>query len=147
MNKSQRVYQFIIEYSQRYPNNFPTLREICEGADISSTSMVSKHLDNLVEAGQLAKTYAPGRKTRIICVVGGRWSTKDCYHITEKTPPIDTDLLVFWCNDWIPASRDKKGYWWDEVGRKENAPLNNIEFWRYPFASPFLSRKGKNETP
>ena len=73
MNKSQRILQFIIEYSQRYPNNFPTLREICEGADISSTSMVSKHLDNLVEAGQLTKTYAPGRKTRIICVTGGRW--------------------------------------------------------------------------
>ncbi len=73
MTKTQRVLQYIVEYSQQYPGNSPTRREIVSGTGIKSLSNVSIHLDKLVEAGKLEEIRPPGRKSRIFCVVGSLW--------------------------------------------------------------------------
>lgn len=65
-----RVFEFIREYKRLNDGLSPTHREIMEGLDISSTSVVSYYLDNLVKRG---KIVLPDDRQGIK-IVGGRWT-------------------------------------------------------------------------
>ncbi len=56
--RQQAILRFLYSYSQ---NNgfYPTIREICEGTQTSSTSVVKYHLEQLVELGYL--NHSPRR--------------------------------------------------------------------------------------
>jgi len=45
LNIGQRIFKFIIEYRKSHNGDSPTLREICVGANVSSTSVVAYYLD------------------------------------------------------------------------------------------------------
>ncbi|MCB0004399.1 MAG: winged helix DNA-binding protein, partial [Anaerolineae bacterium] len=53
-DRQQRMYDFIRDFFQenQYP---PTIREIGEAVDISSTSVVNYNLNKLVEAGLIER--------------------------------------------------------------------------------------------
>lgn len=56
--RQQGILRFLYSYSQS--NGFyPTIREICEGTQTSSTSVVKYHLEQLVELGYL--NHSPRR--------------------------------------------------------------------------------------
>ena len=57
------VYEFIIKYIDKegYP---PSVREICSGVGVRSTSTIHSHLRRLQESGRI--DYTPGRRRAII---------------------------------------------------------------------------------
>lgn len=57
------VYEFIIQYIDKegYP---PSVREICAGVGVRSTSTIHSHLRRLQESGRI--DYTPGRRRAII---------------------------------------------------------------------------------
>jgi SOS-response transcriptional repressor LexA len=65
----QEILEFIIEYKKENDGLSPTMREIMTACDMSSTSLVSHHLDVLVEDGHLGRTG----HHRHLTVPGGRW--------------------------------------------------------------------------
>jgi hypothetical protein len=74
--KSQKVFDFIVAYKREHDGNSPTMREIMVGCKVSSTSMVSFYLDQLVAMGFIRR---PEREmgnfsAANIEVVGGEWS-------------------------------------------------------------------------
>lgn len=62
----ERVYDFIVEFMKE--NGYaPSIREICAGADLVSTSSVYRHLLKLEDDGKIEmKPYSP----RAIKVIG-----------------------------------------------------------------------------
>lgn len=62
----ERVYSFIVEFMKK--NGYaPSVREICSGTDLSSTSNVYMHLLKLEEEG---KIQMKKKSTRAIKVIG-----------------------------------------------------------------------------
>lgn len=62
----ERVYLFVRKYITR-EGIPPTLREICDGVGVSSTSQANAHVDRLVAAGRLRR--GPARAARAIALV------------------------------------------------------------------------------
>lgn len=59
-DKRERIFGYICEHWRRNLQA-PTLREICDGAFISSTSVVSYHIDALESTGRLQREYGLAR--------------------------------------------------------------------------------------
>lgn len=66
------IFNFIVTYKRAHDGNSPTVRQIMESCDISSTSVVAYNLARLVVDGRIRITG--NRVTRSIEVVGGRWT-------------------------------------------------------------------------
>lgn len=66
----ERVMDFILEYKRAHDGISPTVREIGEACEISSTSVVNYHLLVLERAGSIVREYAGQRGIR---VTGGIW--------------------------------------------------------------------------
>lgn len=65
INSRQRVYNFLIDFITK--NGYaPSVREICEGTDLKSTSSVYNHLLTLERMG---KIHIEPKKTRAISIV------------------------------------------------------------------------------
>jgi hypothetical protein len=75
---AQGVYAYIIRYKQAHDGVAPTVREIMDACDVSSSSVVAYNLDKLVLAG-LIRCRA---RRRHIEVVGGKWLPP----VTEAQP-------------------------------------------------------------
>lgn len=73
-NLTNRIFDFIVTYKRKNDGNSPTLREIGEQFN-ASTSVVSSHLNKLAEAGKLIKPEF--NSSRNIVVVGARWVYDD----------------------------------------------------------------------
>lgn len=71
--RHQSVFGFIVDYKCRHDGNSPSIREIMEVCDISSTSMVSYALRRLERVGVI-KLEGDARTSRRIEVVGGHWT-------------------------------------------------------------------------
>lgn len=57
--RSQEVYDFILSYA-RSNGRMPTVREIGDAVNMSSTNTVAKHIDRLIKFGLLQKSeYTP----------------------------------------------------------------------------------------
>jgi repressor LexA len=69
--KEAKVLKFIKKYKSKNDGLSPTIREICEATDISSTSVVHFYLHNLVSAGVIK--IKGNKSSRGIIVVGGKW--------------------------------------------------------------------------
>jgi SOS-response transcriptional repressor LexA len=65
------VLAFIINYKTAFDGVSPSVREIMDECEMSSTSVVQFYLDGLRERGLIAHSPA---KSRSIRVVGGKWS-------------------------------------------------------------------------
>ena len=64
--RRERVYNFIVEFMKK--NGYaPSVREICTGTDLSSTSSVYMHLLKLEDEG---KIQMKKKSTRAIKVIG-----------------------------------------------------------------------------
>ena len=62
----QKVYNYIVKYMKE--NGYaPSVREICQGVGLSSTSSVHNHLSNLEEEGKIKMR---GNSPRAICIIG-----------------------------------------------------------------------------
>lgn len=74
MNETQKlVYEFIVAHKRKHDGNSPTIREIQKGCGISSSSVVSYHLQRLEEKGKIRRNNADARG---IEVVGGAWELR-----------------------------------------------------------------------
>lgn len=69
-----RIFNFIVAYKSAHDGNSPTSREIMDGANISSTSVVHYHLRKLEVQG---KIWIDGNKARRIEVIGGKWTYEE----------------------------------------------------------------------
>lgn len=77
MHRRQRdVLKFIIEYKTKHDGVAPTHREIIEGTDITSLSIVSYALMRLEHLGKIRMIGDHGA-TRSIAVVGATWTPPD----------------------------------------------------------------------
>lgn len=65
------VFDFVVEFKHKHDGNSPTLREICDGLQISSTSMAHRALADLHKQGRIRVDTS---RARGIIVVGGRWT-------------------------------------------------------------------------
>lgn len=65
---ADRVYEFIVDYTSThlYP---PSIREISNGTDLSSTSTVAQYLKKLEQDGKITMKH-DGVKNRAITLVG-----------------------------------------------------------------------------
>ena len=61
-DKQKKILEFVTEYMNEngYP---PSIREICQGVGLSSTSTVHAHLETLKKNGLLEKADAKSRAT------------------------------------------------------------------------------------
>ncbi len=64
MSKANYILEYIVDYinNHGYP---PVIREIQEGCDISSTSVVAYHLDKLVKSGDISKGSNKARTIKV----------------------------------------------------------------------------------
>ena len=69
-DRQQRMYDFIVAYKAAHDGRSPTIREIGDACDISSTSVVNYNLAGLARAGFIAR---PAGESRAITVRGGAW--------------------------------------------------------------------------
>ena len=75
-DRPQRVYDYIVKYKSRHDGCAPSVREICIGCRITSTSLVNYYLDKLVDDGRIAYIGdgVGSRSSRGIMVAGGKWN-------------------------------------------------------------------------
>lgn len=71
--KYQQVFDFIVKFKKEHDGNSPSIREIGDAIDVSSTNVVRYYLNGLAQMGKIK--YA-GKKPRMIEVVGGHWTRK-----------------------------------------------------------------------
>lgn len=64
----EKVYDFILQFYEDY-GYYPTIREICDGLDVSSTSTIHAHLKKLKESGALIKE---SNKNRVFSIPNTR---------------------------------------------------------------------------
>ena len=69
--RANEVLEFIKDYKKDNDGNSPSIRDIQYGVGISSTSVVSYYLDNLVERELITRLE---NDSRSIQVVGGSWT-------------------------------------------------------------------------
>jgi hypothetical protein len=55
-NKEAEILRFVIDYKVEHCGQSPSLREICKGAGVSSTSVVLFNLSNLADIGYIRMT-------------------------------------------------------------------------------------------
>lgn len=69
-DKHRKVLNFLERFldDNQYP---PTVREICDGADLSSTSVVNYYLDQLEEMGYIARDGRVSRGIRLLKTAAG----------------------------------------------------------------------------
>lgn len=77
MTTPDRVYAYICAFSRSHGGNAPTLRQICAGTGISSTSVVRFHLDKLVKAGRIHYVE------QHLCVTGAVWTALGVERVGE----------------------------------------------------------------
>lgn len=70
---AMRVYRFVVRYKQRHDGCSPSLREIVERLNLSSTSMAAYYLAMLEVDGLVRRPDIDGVASRCIEIVGGRW--------------------------------------------------------------------------
>jgi len=64
MDKTDNILNYIIEYCDEY--GFPpVIREIQDGCNISSTSVVAYHLEKLVKSGDITKGQNRARTIKV----------------------------------------------------------------------------------
>lgn len=68
---TKRVHEFIVAFMEENDGLSPTIREIGDATDISSTSVVSYHLGKLERAGVIWRRN--DNISRGIVVVGAQW--------------------------------------------------------------------------
>jgi len=75
--RTSRVYKYLQTYIEQH-GYAPSLREIMDGAGISSTSVVNYHLNRLVVLGLIRRDSGKARAIRVLgrCPVCGRWVDK-----------------------------------------------------------------------
>lgn len=66
-----QVYDFLVNYKKTHDGIAPSVAEIQEACELSSTSMVRYHLNSLVLLGMIECDYRKG--SRMIRIVGARW--------------------------------------------------------------------------
>jgi SOS-response transcriptional repressor LexA len=76
-SRQQRVYHFIVQYKKGHDGNSPTIREIMDGCELTSTSLVRYYLIELARHG-LIRMPEKGAAAKIE-VIGGYWM------ITQRT--------------------------------------------------------------
>jgi len=64
MDKTDTILNYIIEYYDEYGYS-PVIREIQEGCEISSTSVVAYHLEKLVNSGDISKGKNKARTIKV----------------------------------------------------------------------------------
>jgi hypothetical protein len=72
----EKIYDFIIVFKRQHDGISPTLREIAANTGISSTAVVSYHIDKLIIEGRLEK-YGGWMTTRNLMVPGALWIHSD----------------------------------------------------------------------
>lgn len=70
--KTDIIYEFILTFKKSHDGNSPTIREIKEYCDISTTSLVEYYIEQLVEEGRIILSEEMG--SRRIMVPGGEWN-------------------------------------------------------------------------
>ncbi len=80
-NKPMQIYDFIINYASKngYP---PSVREICEGVGLNSTSTVHLHLSTLEKDGYIRRNSARPRAIEILDHSKWTFSTNDINNST-----------------------------------------------------------------
>lgn len=71
-----RIGKFIQSYLAKNNGNSPSIREICKGTGLRSTSTVGYHLDVLEQANIIKRTGKKGR-TRSIGMVGSYYEAPE----------------------------------------------------------------------
>ena len=72
MDTREAIFDFIIQYKFLHQGNTPTIHQIMDGCDLSTTSLVVFHLNKLADAGRIT------RDGREITVPGARWEYGRC---------------------------------------------------------------------
>ena len=74
MNRSKydydKIFEYICNYKKENDGNSPTIRDIRDEFNVSSTSVVDYILNKLEEKNLI---FRPRNKSRGINVVGGKW--------------------------------------------------------------------------
>lgn len=70
-DKPEIVYRYIVEFKMLFDGNSPSIREIAEACDISSTSLVHYYLEKLVDRKLIM--MSEGLAHTKILVLGGNW--------------------------------------------------------------------------
>lgn len=65
MNTRDRIVAFVTSYITLHGYS-PTVREICDGCGVSSTSVVAYHLALLEGAGRITRVPAIARSIRVV---------------------------------------------------------------------------------
>lgn len=83
----EKVFRFIVDYKTKHGGNSPAFRDIMLGCEISSTSTVNYHLQQLEIEGRIKVLQVPNSKKRdrSITVIGGEW----VFHEEYVDPPVD----------------------------------------------------------
>jgi len=84
MKTRKKIFEFIVNYKCAHDGQSPTVREIADGLNIPSTSVVHFHLRKLEELGTIEITAGQSRGIR---VPGGRW----VYGVVEVARPMPVD--------------------------------------------------------
>lgn len=78
--KTQEVFDFIVQFKTANDGNSPSVEQIKNACDITSTSVVMYYLGKLENAGKITRELLVGgeigkaRRIRNIRVVGAKWS-------------------------------------------------------------------------
>lgn len=64
-DRRESILDFVIHFKKQNNGIAPSVREIMEAVDISSTSMVNYHLERLERTGQIVFPFGPGRPRAI----------------------------------------------------------------------------------
>ncbi len=69
--RAKEVFDFIVLHKTENDGQSPTMREIMQNTDITSTSVVRYYLDKLKDFGYISRNQGEARG---IWVVGGAWT-------------------------------------------------------------------------
>ena len=78
---TQFILKFLKFYKSTHDGCSPTYRQISQGCDLASTSVVAYHLDKLKDAGLIERPA----DSNDIMVVGGQWSMMDENRVSKDT--------------------------------------------------------------
>lgn len=74
--KLDMVHRYIINYKIEHDGISPTIRQVMEGLDISSTSVTSYYIKRLIDEGRLYHVRDESN-TSGLGVTGGRWEYEE----------------------------------------------------------------------
>ncbi len=74
LERKKAVYDYIIYHKQEHDGNSPTIRELCNATEITSTMIMRNYIGYLVEDGLLERDPEVSRGIR---VVGGQWKLRN----------------------------------------------------------------------